>query len=167
MIERILEKILKLNTIYTSLLELAKEKTEVLKGKDYEAVGRITEKEQNAIDLARATERERMDCVELLAKEWGMDAERITAAMLIGKCDTDKAKKMGEAVSALSSTLRTLKEQNEKNARLLEIKLRMTSFILDAAREGGSGDPGNYYTMDGTELDRDAQTRPRFIDSEI
>ncbi len=164
---RVREKIVKLNGIYSELLRLAKEKTEFLKGSDYEAVGSITEKEEKEIELARETEKARMECVEELARTWGISSEKVSAAVLIGKCGTKaEAEEMAEAVKALSTTLSSLKAQNEINARLLDIKLRMASFILDASRVT-SNDPGNYYNMDGTEQEKDALSSPRFIDSEI
>ncbi len=167
MIERVAAQIEKLNEQYGELLRLAKEKTEVLKGNDHAAVACITEKEQTAIELARQTENERMESVAALAGQWGLAPQEVDAAMLIEKCAPGDAERMKNAVSALSETLRALKEQNERNAQLLEIKMRMTAFILEASSVGANNDPGNYYSMDGTELEKDVETRPRFIDSEI
>ena len=168
MIEKVRELILKLNEVYSELLLLAKEKAETLKGNDHEAVSRVTEKEQAAIDLAQQLEHARLECVGALIREWKVAGESMSLSELIEKCDPREAEAMKAAAHALTDTLEALKAQNERNAQLLEIKMRMTSFILDASRVGGGdGGPGTYYNMNGTEQTQDVEARPRFIDSEI
>lgn len=160
------EQILELNEVYSRLLELSHEKTAALKGKDYDAISAITEKEQEHIDRAKALEEERMKTVAAMAQKWGVAEDKVTAQALIAKCGADEADAMRDAVQALTKTLAALRAQNEINSRLLEIKMRLASFILEASREAAK-DPGNYYNNDGTELQKEEPTHPRFIDSEI
>lgn len=160
------EQIVKLNGAYTALLDLAREKTGALKGGDYEKVGGITQREEKLIERAKALEEERMQAVKVLAEQWGVAPGKITAAALIAKCGEADAAAMEKEIRALSQTLEALRAQNEINGRLLDIKMKLASFILDASREAAK-DPGNYYNNDGTELQKEEITRPRFIDSEI
>lgn len=166
MMKQAREQIRELGEVYTELLGLAREKTEALKGNDYEKLAEISEKEQSAIDRAKAVEEARMKTITAIAEKWGVAEELVTAQALIARADAQESAPLREAVQSLSQTLRALRAQNEINGRLLGIKMKLASFILDVSRSD-FGDPGNYYNNDGTEQQKDELTHPRFIDSEI
>ena len=166
MMERVLEQLLKLGKIYTQLLELAREKTEALTHDDLTALSAVTEREQAASDQALALENERMAAVNQLAMMWGMQAENVTVSFMAGQCQGELAIQLTKAAEQLLDCLQLLRRQNDTNARLLEIKLRLAAFIMDAARTTDDG-PGTYYNMNGAEQTPESMGAARFLDSEI
>ncbi|MDO5111899.1 MAG: flagellar protein FlgN [Clostridia bacterium] len=166
MMEKVLAQLLELGKVYTQLLSLAREKTDALTRDDLKALSDVTKREEEASDQAFKLENERMGMVNQLALMWGMQAENVTVAFMASQCQGELSVQLTRAAEQLLDCLQLLRRQNETNARLLEIKLRLAAFVMDAARDTGSG-PGTYYSMDGTELEPNDISAARFLDSEI
>lgn len=163
--ERAIAALEALAEVYAGLLDMAKEKAEALKGRDPEAVGRITDREQLEAERAREIEEGRMRAMGEVAKAWGVEAESLSAEAFIARLEGAEKARAEAAAKGLGAILRELKKQNDRNAQVIEIRLRVARFVLEAGRSEPQG-PGNYYGMDGGELDNTTD-RPRFIDSEI
>ncbi|MDD4074937.1 MAG: flagellar protein FlgN [Eubacteriales bacterium] len=166
MMEKVLAQLLELGKVYTQLLSLAREKTDALTRDDLKALGDVTKREEEASDQAFKLENERMGVVNQLALMWGMQPENVTVSFMASQCQGELAIQLTRAAEQLLDCLQLLRRQNETNARLLEIKLRLAAFVMDAARDTGNG-PGTYYNMNGAELEPNTLSAARFLDSEI
>jgi flagellar biosynthesis/type III secretory pathway chaperone len=120
----LLEKHVKL---HKGLLELANEKTEVLKKGDMEALSGIMKQEQKYIAAINQIERERVQVVEAMVSE---SSERTLIACISQTEGTERAmlEKLRDELSAVISELKNI---NLLNQQLTQQSLQFVNMMLD------------------------------------
>lgn len=163
--EKLLHALSTLRDIYEELLLIAREKQALLtKPDDLDALKRISERESQKAAQAQEAERVRIGVSEALSDQLGLSHDLTLYELSGALVSSDKARLIA-AAETLVESLRLLKEQNEINRQLIEIKMSYHAFILDAFAHQQEG-PGNLYGISGQESVYEGDIS-RLIDSEV
>ncbi|WP_062354116.1 flagellar protein FlgN [Bacillus kwashiorkori] len=118
--------LLKLIQLYESLYTIAKNKSEVIKNGDLDALNQIMKSEQTHITAITALENERLNWTKNLA-----GYETATLLDCIQLASGSEKEKLTEIHEELSELLQKLKAQNELNQQLIHQSLQFVNFSLN------------------------------------
>ncbi|MBA2871315.1 flagellar biosynthesis/type III secretory pathway chaperone [Anoxybacillus calidus] len=124
----LLEKHVKL---HKGLLELANQKTEVLKKGDMEALSGIMKQEQKYIAAINQVERERMHVVEAMVNTAGKHEHERTLTTCIELVEESERSVLERLKDELSAVVSELKNINLLNQQLTQQSLQFVNMTLD------------------------------------
>ena len=125
----ILEKELK---IYEDILEISKNKTDIIvKGKVKE-LENITELEQSFIAQIGKLEAAREDLVDKICSDIGKDSSKnITVTELMGYIEASQAERLNSYKENMVSLLKEIKDKNDLNAKLIKSSMDYIDFSIN------------------------------------
>ncbi|HQA58846.1 MAG TPA: flagellar protein FlgN [Acetivibrio sp.] len=125
----ILEKELK---IYEDILEISKNKTDIIvKGKVKE-LENITELEQSFIAQIGKLEAAREDLVDKICSDIGKDSSKnITVTELMGYIEASQAERLNSYKENMVSLLKEIKDKNDLNAKLIKSSIDYIDFSIN------------------------------------
>ncbi|KHD86416.1 flagellar protein FlgN [Heyndrickxia ginsengihumi] len=118
----------KLQKLHESLLQLAREKTEMIKTNDMEGLQKITSNEQKHIRAISTLELQR----DQLAHELVDGQEDVTVSACIEAAVGEERSQLEQLRDMLLQTVDKLKEQNELNQLMIYQSLQYINLTLDA-----------------------------------
>ena len=138
--------------LYLALLPIAEEKTKAIVANDLEALQRITDKEQEAIDRVGALERKRTEVLNNMGIVLGRKPEELTLTELIKVAEKQpKAQAdLRELKDALGKSVKRLADLNERNGALIRQSLEMIEFNMNLLQSTRMVQ-GNNYTRNAGE----------------
>ena len=128
------------NKEYQKLLNLSKDKTDVIVRGDLNALAVITDKEQEVVSKIMALEHERTSAMTEIAKILNTDVSGLKLDVLIDllKKKPKEQKALAQVHDKLHATLYEMKIINDRNAELVNTAIEMTNFnmnLLQSARK--------------------------------
>ncbi|MGN1084767.1 MAG: flagellar protein FlgN [Lachnospiraceae bacterium] len=149
--------------LYLTLLPIAEEKTKAIIANDLEALQKITNREQEAVDRVNALERKRGEVVGNIGVVLGRKPEELTLTELIRiteKQPKDRAM-LTELKDALGKTVKKLADLNERNKVLIQQSLEMIEFNMNLIQSTRTVQ-GNNYTKSASETELGASQTGMF-----
>ncbi len=149
--------------LYLTLLPIAEEKTKAIIANDLEALQKITNREQEAVDRVNALERKRGEVVGNIGVVLGRKPEKLTLTELIRiteKQPKDRAM-LTELKDALGKTVKKLADLNERNKVLIQQSLEMIEFNMNLIQSTRTVQ-GNNYTKSASETELGASQTGMF-----
>lgn len=136
------------NEQYQKLLVLADSKTPVIVSGDVENLGKITEEEQEIVGKIQGMEKQRDKFLADIANVVNRDVETLKLIDLIQMLEKmpDQQEKLKGVQKCLGTTIKSLKEVNDKNQLLLSERLEMVDFNLNMIRAMKSAPQTANYT---------------------
>ncbi len=160
--DRLIEIMDKEKFIYEGILELSKNKTDlIVEGKVSELEG-VTKLEQSMIVKLGKLEEERVELISKLAQQNQAVAPDVTLDTLIKIAPEAKAKKLTECGRGLENVIKNLSEANSLNSKLIKSSLDYIDFSINVLTNAASAD--NTYGSEG--LSKDAKKR-NFFDMKL
>ncbi len=114
-------------TLHRHLLQLAYQKTDVLKRGDMDGLMQLIQKEQTAIAAIQQLERERAQ----LVAAWSDGGHPLTLADCLPKMDEEERQKAEQLASELLDVINELQAVNELNGQLIRQSLQWVTLMLD------------------------------------
>ena len=138
--------------LYLTLLPIAEEKTKAIVANDLEALQRITDKEQEAIDRVGALERKRAEVLNNMGIVLGRKPEELTLTELIKVAEKQPKVQadLCELKDALAKSVKRLADLNERNGALIRQSLEMIEFNMNLLQSTRMVQ-GNNYTRNAGE----------------
>lgn len=124
---RLQDVIVKENSSYKHLVDLAKEKRDVLLNRDIERLLVIISSEESLIDKIQGFEDVRLDIIDDLAEVWRVPKDELNFKKVISLSSVD----FSSIYSEFLSTLQELKELNGINNQLIRDSLSFIDYILN------------------------------------
>lgn len=134
--------------LYESLVPIVKEKTQVIIKNDLQALEKITEKEQEAVDGVNILEKKREEIIGnmgiVLNKDPGtLDLQTLTEIL---KNQPEEQQELSILHDNLKKTLKNLMELNSHNKSLIEQSLEMIEFNMNFIQSARMSPGNNNYT---------------------
>ncbi|HPD00752.1 MAG TPA: flagellar protein FlgN [Acetivibrio sp.] len=150
----VIEKELK---IYEDLLEISKNKTDIIvKGKVKELES-ITELEQSLIVQIGKLESVREGLVDKICSDIGKDSStNMTITELIGYAEAPQAERLNSCKEKMTSALNEIKDINDINAKLIKSSIDFIDFSINIMSNINSD--GNNYSDNGQVNDSEKKT---------
>lgn len=134
--------------IYSNLVEVTSNKTQVIVKGDIDELQKIVEVEQAVVDQVGNLEKKRQVAVSDIAIVLGKEADGLTVAdivKLLGK-QPEEQKRLSELHTRLKNIVNQLIEFNAHNKTLLEQSLEMTEFSLSLLQNANRAPETANYT---------------------
>lgn len=146
--ENLIDVLERENEQYQKLLVLADSKTPVIVSGDVENLGKITEEEQEIVGKIQGMEKQRDKFLADIANVVNRDVETLKLIDLIQMLEKmpDQQEKLKGVQKCLGTTIKSLKEVNDKNQLLLSERLEMVDFNLNMIRAMKSAPQTANYT---------------------
>lgn len=154
LIEELIQTLTKEDEIYTDLIPIAKEKTQVIISNDLEKLQKITDKEQEVVDRLTALEHKRMDVIQNIALVIGRDPQTLTLKAIteILKKQPKEQQQLSVINDHLKQTIQTIVEINNHNKSLIQESLEIIEFNMNFIQSTRMS-PGNNYTKGAKQMD--------------
>jgi hypothetical protein len=122
--------------IYADLIPILQKKTQVIIDNDLDLLTDITNREQAAVDDVTALERKRDGVIVNIGTVLSKDPKTLDMKTLIKSMEpqAEVQKKLTVLHDALTTTLGTMAEINNRNKMLIEQSLEMIEFNINLAR---------------------------------
>lgn len=141
---------------YENILEISKNKTDiVIKGKVKELES-ITELEQSLIIQIGKLEAERESLVDKIFSVIGEDSSNMTISELVGYIEEPQAKRLNSYKEHMISVLKEIKDVNDINAKLIKSSIDFIDFSINIMSNVNSD--GNNYSDKGQVNDSEKKT---------
>lgn len=140
--------------LYLALLPIAEEKTKAIVANDLEALQRITDKEQEAVDRVSALERKRGEVIKNMGIVLGRNPNELTLEELIKVAEKQPKERetLAELKDTLGKAVKKLADGNERNRMLIQHSLEMIEFNMNLIQSTRMVQ-GNNYTKNAGETD--------------
>lgn len=121
------------NEVYKELTVLSEAKTPVIVKGDLEELQKITEKEQQFVEVLIKLEKKRTEVVGDIALVLGKDEETMTIKTIVGllKGQEKEQRRLSEIHDKLKMTLGNISRINDINKNLIESSMEMAEFNLN------------------------------------
>lgn len=132
LMENLLDTLEKENTEYEKLVELSKDKTQIIVSGDIAKLNEITEKEREIVDVIANLEKTRVEVINDMGIVLNKDVEALNIKDLIKLLDKQPQdqKKLSVVHDKLKVTLGNMKTLNDHNKMLLEHSMEMLEFEM-------------------------------------
>ena len=132
--------------IYDELLEISKNKKNIIVEGNVDELERITKTEQSIIIELAKLEDKREDNIQRIANVIGIKPEDLTISKLVEHVDHETGKKLRDMRETMMKALRELKDLNALNSKLINSSMEYIEFSLGLLTSAVEAD--NNYTMD-------------------
>lgn len=133
-------------SLYDSLLEISKKKTDIIVAGDVNALHDLTKHEQEVVAKNLKLEKQRESIIEDIALVLNEKKENLTITKLIqkiGNLEKDKDR-LKEIQTKIKDVLNKLKHSNDQNKILLEQSMEMINFTMNAIQSTRSFTTNDY-----------------------
>ncbi|MDO4799018.1 MAG: flagellar protein FlgN [Bacillota bacterium] len=144
--EQLIASLDKANEIYTELIQLAKEKRELIKEQKIEDLERLTSREMGLVGALYKLEDIRAKIVDRLIEERGIPQIK-TISELADHLPAAERSRVIDAKNQLLVGIHTISEETKFNARILEEKIQLIDLNLQLLAD--AGEPEGNYGSDG------------------
>lgn len=154
LIEELIQTLTQEDEIYSKLIPIAKEKTQIIIKNDLENLQRITDIEQETVDQLTALEHKRMDVIQNIGVVINRDPNTLTLKTIteILKKQPKEQKQLSVINDHLKQTIQTLVEINNHNKSLINESLEIIEFNMNFIQSTRMS-PGNNYTKGAQQVD--------------
>ncbi|WP_341875778.1 flagellar protein FlgN [Defluviitalea saccharophila] len=128
-------KVLEEETLcYRNLLEMSKEKTDILVAGDTAALQELTKKEQAVVSKTARLEKNREQVIEDIALVLNEDKKSLTISKLLERLKNsgEESQRLKKVQLEMQNVLDDLKRSNEQNRLLLNQSMEMIDFTINA-----------------------------------
>lgn len=129
--EKIIQTLANLSQVQVSLLQLAREKTNILKNGDMAKLDQLLKKEEKIVKLLEEAEEKRHTAVQQFLTGKGIVNENVTLTELYKLVGKDDREQMTELQEKLMGDITALKQQNELNQELMTQSLQFVNLSLE------------------------------------
>lgn len=130
--EPLIQTLEKMLLLHKSVNQLAKQKTEMLKTGDTDALNNLLKEERKHIQAIQKFESDRQKASEeFLAKFEQVDKNNLTISECINFANPTEKQKLNQLKSELQTQIKALKGQNELNQQLIKQSLQFVNLSLD------------------------------------
>lgn len=130
--EPLIQTLEKMLLLHKSLNQLAKQKTDILKAGDTDALNNLLKEEKKHIQAIQKFEIERQEASkEYLAKFEQSESKTATLTECIKYANPTEKQKLNGLKSELQTQIKSLKDQNELNQQLIKQSLQFVNLSLD------------------------------------
>lgn len=119
---------------YRELLELAKDKREVILARQTDRLNDIIRDEHALLSRTAALEELRFEVQQRIARRTGLETEALTAVAIIEMLEPGEVQRWQETIEELKGVLSELKAVNDLNRELLGRFLSYVRFLLQVMR---------------------------------
>lgn len=132
LMENLLDTLEKENTEYEKLVEIAKEKTNIIVAGDIARLNEITEIERASTDIIAALEKKRTEVINDIGIVLNREGKALKIKELIKLLDNSPKdqKNLSQIYDKLSFTLKNMKTINDNNKMLLDNAMEMLDFEM-------------------------------------
>ncbi|MBZ4665782.1 flagellar protein FlgN [Mahella sp.] len=127
------------NEIYDQMLELCREEAKVLVAGNVKRLDEIVEIQTDLIKQVGIYEMQRVECVNRIADELHMEADKITVSTLTERLDGHESVELKSIQEHLSAVLAEFRDLNEMNSQLIKNSIDFIDYtlglLLDVAEE--------------------------------
>lgn len=116
--------------IYDELLEISKNKKNIIVEGNVDELERITKTEQSIIIELAKLEDKREDNIQRIANVIGIKPEDLTISKLVEHVDHETGKKLRDMRETMMKALRELKDLNALNSKLINNSMEYIEFSL-------------------------------------
>lgn len=154
LIEELIQTLEKEEAIYNELIPIAKEKTKIIIQNNLQELQRITDKEQETVDLVTSLEHKRTQVIENIAIVINRDPKTIKFREIIDILDKQpkEQQQLSMIYDRLKQTVQLLVEINNHNKSLIEESLDIIEFNLNFIQSTRMS-PGNNYNKGAKQTD--------------
>lgn len=154
LIEELIQTLNEEDAIYTDLIPIAEEKTQIIIKNDLEQLQRITEKEQEIVDKLTALEHKRMDVIKNIGVVINKDPETLTLRAIteILKKQPKEQQELARINDHLKKTVHMLVEINNHNKSLINESLEIIEFNMNFIQSTRMS-PGNNYNKGAKQME--------------
>ena len=133
LIENLINVLIEQDKEYKELLNLSKEKTEVIIKGDTDKLREMLSEEQHYLDKVANLEKNRIEIVNDIAIVLNKDVEYLTVKEIVRLLEGQKKEqqKLAQARDNLNRTLKDMVKINDMNKRLIEDSLEMIEFNIN------------------------------------
>ncbi|WP_108669000.1 flagellar protein FlgN [Peribacillus acanthi] len=132
--ERIINAMGKLIKLHRSLNDLAKQKTDIVKAGDMEALNRLIQDEQKHVRAIETVEKERAEATRVLLSANGQHSSEPSLSNCLPFIDETERLQIEELRNQLLVEISSLKDRNELNQQLIYQSLQFVNVTLDMLR---------------------------------
>jgi len=147
LIDKLIDILEQENRIYSDILNISKNKTDIIVKGKVSDLENIVKLEQSYVIRIDKLENERQETVEKLARELELDEEDINISGIIKKLDQENAQRLNACRESIMNTLEELKSLNELNSKLIKNSLEYIDFSINLLASADS--PVNNYSNSG------------------
>ncbi|SFM23816.1 FlgN protein [Gracilibacillus orientalis] len=131
-VQPIIQHLNKLIELHDSLLRISKQKTEILKEGNTDALQKLMTKEQKHVQAINQIEQKRIDAVASWATKQNLDQKTVTVSTIIEEYTTGADQQQLEQVTlTLAEQLVELRRQEDLNKQLTQQSLQFVQLSLD------------------------------------
>lgn len=131
LIDKLIDILEQENRIYSDILNISKNKTDIIVKGKVSDLENIVKLEQSYVIRIDKLENERQETVEKLARELELDEEDINISGIIKKLDRENAQRLNACRESIMHTLEELKSLNELNSKLIKNSLEYIDFSIN------------------------------------
>ena len=150
-------------SIYESILNLSKKKTDVIVAGKVAELENFVKMEQAIVMRVGKLEQQREEIATQLAQSLGINHSSFTIMQIAGRLDKQQQDKLKEYQQKLSNILESLKEVNNLNSKLIQKSLEYIEFSMNIMTSNESS--GNEYENKGNT--RKIQNTNRLFDARM
>lgn len=153
LIEELIDILGEEQNIYSQLIPVSREKTQVIVKNDTTALQEITAREQEAIDKITVLENKRARVMEDIRTVLGKGDKNLNLSTLIGLLDSKQKEKriLSELHDKLKETINILVETNNRNKILIQQSLEMIEFNMNFLQSTRMSPGNNTYTRNASQ----------------
>ncbi|WP_018931043.1 flagellar protein FlgN [Gracilibacillus lacisalsi] len=131
-VQPIIQQLNKLIELHDSLLQVSKQKTEILKKNKTDALQKLLVKEQKHVQAINQIEQKRIEAVASWATTQNLDPTTVTVSTIIEEHTTGaEQKQLKEVTLQLAEQLVELRSQEDLNKQLTQQSLQFVQLSLD------------------------------------
>ncbi|SER40852.1 FlgN protein [Gracilibacillus ureilyticus] len=130
-VQIIIEFLEKMTKLHASLLDISKQKTELLKDGKIDELRTLMNKEQRHVQAINQTEQKRIDAVADWAKANGVEPGISVSAIIEEHATGDNQKALEDVTLRLAEQLMELRRQEDLNRQLTTQSLQFVQLSLD------------------------------------
>lgn len=164
LIEDLISTLEEENEIYTELIPIADNKTQVIAKNDLEQLQAITDKEQEVIDRVLKLEKRREEAIKNIGIVLGKNPSTLNIRTLIKILEKQpkEQEQLSKIHDSLKDTIQRLVEINNHNKSLIEQSLEMIEFNMNFIQSTRMSPGSNNYTKGANTFDAPASQTGMF-----
>ncbi len=138
--------------IYTILLDIADQKTQIIINGDVPSLQQLTQNEQELAGRLYRLNQKRQELIKDIALVTNIDEKDLTVTKLTGLLSKEKSihSKLTDITLQMQSIVNKFKKKNEQNKQLIQQSLDYIDFTFNALQSTYSMPDTNHYEHEGT-----------------
>ena len=152
LVEELIQTLSQEYEIYQELIPLAQAKTEIIIKNDLEGLQKVTDQEQETVDLLTHYENKRMEVLQNIGTVINKDPATLSLKSItkILESQPKEQRQLAELDDKLKTTIQTLVTLNQRNKELIDQSLEIINFNMNFIQSTRML-PGNNYDKGATQ----------------